>query len=232
MAVTTPGSVPPPTVDEANLPSPPSRRQRSRLVGLMRLLLPGIAIGLVVMVVAWPKIFGEVAGTITSGGLLSGFTITDPMRMRHPRYVGTDTEGGRPFEVTADEAKVDPQDTNRIDLTRMHATLTGTQGGDTTLTAELGIYLRDVGTLDMYRDVVLTTPDGTRFTTEHAFAHLHEKTAEGERPVHGVGKRGTLDAQNFRIDQGGDVIHFGGGVRVVLVQTDGAATTQDQGTQP
>ena len=232
MAVTTPGSVPPPTLDQTNLPSPPSRRQRSRLVGLMRLLLPGIAIGLVVMVVAWPKIFGEVAGTITSSGLLSGFTITDPMRMRNPRYVGTDTEGGRPFEVTADEARVDPQDPNRIDLTRMHATLTGAEGGNTTLTAELGIYLRDVGTLDMYRNVVLTTADGTRFTTQHAFAHLHEKTAEGERPVHGVGPRGTLDAQNFRIDQGGDVIRFGGGVRVVLVQTGSAATTQDQGKQP
>jgi lipopolysaccharide export system protein LptC len=218
---------------QADLPSPPGRRQRSRLVGLMRLLLPGIAIGLVVMVVAWPKIFGEVAGTITSsGGLLSGFTITDPMRMRNPRYVGTDTEGGRPYEVTADEAKVDPQGPNRIELTRMRGTLTGAQGGNTTLTAEFGIYLRDVGTLDMYRNVVLTTADGTRFTTQHAFAHLHDKTAEGERPVHGVGPRGTLDAQNFRIEQGGDVIRFGGGVRGVLVQADGAAATQDQGKQP
>ena len=38
---------------------PAPRRQKRRFVGAMRLVLPGIAIGLVVLVVAWPKILGK-----------------------------------------------------------------------------------------------------------------------------------------------------------------------------
>jgi lipopolysaccharide export system protein LptC len=213
-----------PPVEEAasRLPTalqpPVARRPRRRFVGLMRLVLPGVAIGLVVLVVAWPKIFGDVAGMIAPSGLLGGFSVTEPMRMRHPRYVGTDSEGGRPYEVIAEEAQVDPQAPDRITLVEMRAKMAGADGGVTRLEAQEGLYQRNIGRLDLAHAVKLFTPDGTAFTTEQATILMNEQRASGQEHVQGVGPRGTIDADAFTIEQGGDVIRFRGNVRVELVQ--------------
>ena len=199
---------------------PAVRRPRRRFVGAMRLVLPGIAIGLLVLVVAWPKIFGEVAGMIAPGAVFDGFSITEPMRMRHPRYVGTDSAGGKPYEVIADEALVDPSVPDRIALTTMRAKVEGDDGAITRLSSDKGLYQRGIGQLDLDHDVRLMMPDGTVFTTEQATVRLPERHAEGQVPVHGEGPRGTIDANSFAIEQGGDVIRFQGNVRVVLVQGD------------
>ncbi|WP_027136021.1 LPS export ABC transporter periplasmic protein LptC [Geminicoccus roseus] len=184
----------------------------------MRLALPGVAIGLIVLVVAWPKIFGDVAGMIAPSSLFEGISITEPMRMRNPRYVGTDSEGGRPYEVEADEAQVDPAAPDRITLMRMRADIQGQDGQVTRLTAKDGLYQRDIGRLDLTHDVKLYTPDETEFTTEQATILLDERSASGEEHVTGIGPRGTIDADAFKIEQGGDVIRFRGNVRVELVQ--------------
>jgi lipopolysaccharide export system protein LptC len=199
-------------------PGAPPRRPRRRFVGLMRLVLPGIAIGLVVLVVAWPKIFGDVAGMIAPSGLFEGISITEPMRMRQPRYVGADSEGGRPYVVEADEAQIDPKAPDRIALSRMRARMEGAGGGLTRLQSQDALYQRDIERLDLARDVKLYTPDGMEFTTEQATILMDERRAAGERPVHGVGPRGTIDADGFVIQEGGDVIRFQGNVRVVLTQ--------------
>ena len=196
--------------------APPPRRRRRRFVGTMRLVLPGIAIGLIVLVVAWPKIFGDVAGTIAPGGLLNGFSITEPMRMRHPRYVGADGNGGQPYEVVADQALVDPRNPDRITLQDMRATTKAENGGLTTLDSENALYQRGIGRLDLDGDVRLTTADRTVFTTDKATVLLNERRAFGNDPVHGVGPLGTLDAQAFEIERGGDVANFHGKVRVVI----------------
>lgn len=201
---------------------PVARRQPRRFIGAMRLVLPGIAIGLLVLVVAWPKIFGEVAGMIAPGVIFDGISITEPMRMRHPRYVGTDTQGGRPYEVTADEALVDPTEPDRITLVEMRVRLEGQDGAVTRLASKDGLYQRGIGRLDLDRDVELTTQDGTVFTTEQTTLMLPERRATGNVAVHGQGPRGTIDADRFSIEQGGDVIQFLGNVRVVLVQGDDA----------
>jgi lipopolysaccharide export system protein LptC len=175
----------------------PPRRPRRRFVGLMRLVLPGIAIGLVVLVVAWPKIFGEVAGMIAPSGLFDGISIIEPMRMRQPRYVGADSEGGRPYVVEADEAEIDPKAPDRIALTQMRARMESPDGGLTRLESADALYQRDI---------------------EQATIRLDERRAAGEQPIHGVGPRGTIDADGFAIAEGGDVIRFHGNVRVVLTQ--------------
>jgi lipopolysaccharide export system protein LptC len=199
-------------------PAMPPRRPRRRFVGLMRLVLPGIAIGLVVLVVAWPKIFGEVAGMIAPSGLFDGISIIEPMRMRQPRYVGADSEGGRPYVVEADEAEIDPKAPDRIALTQMRARMESPDGGLTRLESADALYQRDIERLDLAHDVKLYTPDGMEFTTEQATIRLDERRAAGEQPIHGVGPRGTIDADGFAIAEGGDVIRFHGNVRVVLTQ--------------
>ncbi|HEX2524739.1 MAG TPA: LPS export ABC transporter periplasmic protein LptC [Geminicoccus sp.] len=199
---------------------PAVRRQRRRFVGAMRLVLPGVAIGLLVLVVAWPKIFGDVAGMIAPGAGFEGFSITEPMRMRHPRYVGTDSAGGRPYEVIAEEALVDPTAPDRITLSDMQAKVEGDDGTITRLAADNGLYQRGIGQLDLERNVKLRMADGMVFSTEQATVRLPARQASGQVPVHGEGPRGTIDADAFAIEQGGDVIRFAGNVRVVLVQGD------------
>jgi lipopolysaccharide export system protein LptC len=209
---------PPPDQDGLRAP----RRHKRRFVGAMRLVLPGIAIGLLVLVIAWPKFFGDVAGMIAPGLTFEGFTVTEPMRMRHPRYVGTDSSGGRPYEVIAEEAQVDPTAPDRITMLDMQAALEGDGGAKTRLDARNALYQRSVGRLDLETDVDLRTPDGTTFSTERATVLLPERQASGDAHVHGEGPRGTIDADGFAIEQGGDVIRFRGNVRVVLVQGDKA----------
>lgn len=186
----------------------------------MRLVLPGVAIGLVVLVVAWPKLFGDVAGMIAPGGFLDDFSLTEPMRMQHPRYVGTDSNGGRPYQVVADEALVDPLEPDRITLVTMRAELAGENGDPIRLHARDGLYQRGIGRLDLEHAVKLYLPGDMEFSTEQATIMLEERRATGSLPVHGVGPRGTIDADTFTIEQDGDVIVFRGNVHVVLVQED------------
>lgn len=207
------------------LPAQPRAAHRgdrhSRLVDLLKYLLPTGAMMLVLLVALWPQLVGSYGGMIAPL-LGSGLPATEAMRMHQARYAGMTAEA-EPYEVTAASAHMDPVRPNRVRLERLAADLPTAGSRDLRVTAPEGTYFRASGKLDMGGGIVLTTSDGYRFRTESARVQLADSRVTGKQPIAGRGPAGTLAADRFEIQDGGARLRFEGRVRVTLPQSGTAA---------
>lgn len=185
------------------------RRGYSRFVGLMRWLLPALALALVILIGAWPQL----AGTIAVPSL--GVPIGEPMVMSAPRYVGR-THDAQPFTVEARSARLDPAAPDRITLETMRAGVTTATGRDLALSAADAVYDRSRQELRLGGGVALESADGYRFSAESARVDLARGRVVGTTPIDGAGPTGTIRADRFEFARGGDQLRFAGRVRVVL----------------
>jgi len=196
-------------------PRPPPRARSSRLVGLLRYLLPAIALSLVGLVVAWPQLIGGAGGLIAPIFANAEIGGADVMLMHSPRYVGR-TKDAEPYELTAASAYVDPKKPNHIHLEHLAADLTPADKRDLRLVALTGLYNRGADKLDLDGDIALTTSDGYRFETQRARINLQSGRVIGDQPVAGWGPAGTLSADRFEIHDSGQLLRFEGRVKVTL----------------
>jgi len=195
--------------------TPPARSRSSRTVGLLRYILPAIALGLVGLVVLWPQLIGGAGGLIAPIFANAEIEGTDVMLMHHPRYVGQ-TRDDEPYELTAASAYIDPKRPNRVHLDHLAADLASASQRDVKLVALKGLYNRGADKLDLDGDIELTTSDGYRFETESARIDLQKGEVIGDTPIQGFGPTGTLAADRFEIHDSGDLLRFEGRVKVTL----------------
>jgi lipopolysaccharide export system protein LptC len=186
----------------------------SRLVGLLKYLLPASALMLVLMVALWPQLVG------TYGGLIAPLLdrklpATEAMLMHEARYVGM-TREAEPYEVTAASAYMDPMRPNRVQLDDLAADIPTAGSRDLHVTAPKGTYFRANGKLDLGGGIVLTTSDGYRFQTESAVVNLAGSEVVGDQPIAGRGPAGKLSADRFEIQDGGQFLRFEGRVKLTL----------------
>ena len=193
----------------------PPRRTYTRVVRVLRYVLPGIAAFLIGLVVAWPQLVGNGGGLIApmlAPGEIDG---ADVMRMHNPRYVGR-TSAAEPFEVTAASAHLDPTRPNRIHLDQLAADIATAGTRQVRLVAVSGIYDRDTEDVNLSGGIEVTTSDGYRFETASALVKLDRGRVVGQEPIAGSGPSGTIAAERFEFRDGGDVLRFNGRVRVTL----------------
>ena len=195
--------------------SPPPRARSSRMIGLLRYLLPAIALGLIALVVLWPQLIGGAGGLIAPIFANAEIDGADVMLMHNPRYVGR-TRDAEPYELTAASAYVDPEKPSLIHLEQLAAELTPASKRDLRLVALSGLYNRAADKLDLDGDIALTTSDGYRFETQRARINLQAGRVVGNQPVEGWGPTGTLSADRFEIHDSGRLLRFEGRVKVTL----------------
>lgn len=191
----------------------PDQRTLRRIVAVLRWMAPAVALLLVGLVVAWPQLGDRGAGLIApmfAPGEMEGAQV---MRMQHPRYVGQ-TKKAEPFELTAAAASLDPIRPNRVHLEHPAADIAAQGPRDIRVMATSGIYDRDRERLDLSGGIELTTSDGYRFETPSATLTLDQGHVVGHEPIAGTGPRGTLSAQRFEFENGGEVLRFNGRVKV------------------
>lgn len=199
--------------------SPPTDRRswrkagrHSRFVDAMRYLLPATAAVLVALVVAWPYVMGDGEGLIVPmyGG--ESTEDADPMRMQMPRYVG---RGGddRPYEVRARSAMLDPGEPDRVELDELQADVVA-RLRELHVEALIGVYHREERKLDLSGGIDMTSSDGYRLRTDSALVDLATGGMLGQTPVWADGPAGSMSADRFEIDEGGDVMRFHDNVRV------------------
>jgi lipopolysaccharide export system protein LptC len=193
----------------------PVHRRYSRLVELLRYLLPALALSLIALVALWPQLIGTAGGLIVPIFANAKIDGADIMMMRNPRYLGH-TKNQEPYELTAAAAYADPKLPNQVHLDHPAGALTGAGPRDVNLTARHGLYNRSADKLDLNGTVELTTSDGYRFDTDHAHIDLKSGDVVGDQPIQGSGPTGTLWAERFQILDKGDLLHFEGRVKVTL----------------
>jgi lipopolysaccharide export system protein LptC len=202
-------------------------RRRSRLIGVLRVVLPLLALVLVGLVLAWPQIMRDSGGIGVPTLVLGDADQPDMLRMDSPRYVGQ-TRSERPYEVTARAASLDPLRANIVHLDRPSANIALGDDGEVRLTAENGTYNRDTERLLLDGGIEVVTSSGYRFVTPSARVNLAQGLVRGWQPIEGAGPDGTLSASRFEIQDSGAVLRFDGRVRVTVLPPAGRETPPDE----
>ncbi len=102
------------------------------------------------------------------------------------------------------------KDDSVINLDKLIADMTMSDGAWVAVTADNGIYHRDAGTVDLSGNVVLFHDTGLSFETDAATVDLKNDWARGDQPVEGQNADGQLASQGFEVRDSGQTIVFTG----------------------
>jgi len=193
-----------------------SIQRYSRFVAWMRRMLPAVAVGLLLLIVAWPRLQTAMEHLKARLPRLDISQAGD-LRMVNLRYTGYDKHG-QPVTITAESARQRPGGKDDVvELQAPKADLTSQNGIWIALTAETGMYQPGEQQLDLFGNVELFQDKGNTFRTDSAHVDIAKGTAEGSDAVEGNGPFGNVHAEGFRVEERGDVIRFLGKSSVVLI---------------
>jgi lipopolysaccharide export system protein LptC len=203
----------------ARPPIHPRQARRRWMVGLWKRLLPVVALALLASVALWPELAREREQARVA--YRSELAAPQSGEMIEAVYHGVD-ERGRPYTMTASKAhQISPE---RINLTDPKGDITLESGNWLMAQSRQGVYLQQLGNLDLSQDVVLYRDDGTTIATDTATVDLKAGVAAGADMVHAEGPFGVLDAQGFTLTDKGSAIQFFGPGHLVLNSARGPAS--------
>lgn len=206
------------------------RNGYSLFVSSMKVLLPAMAAGLVLLVVAWPQLIPDVSRSGIDFQKIARDQ-AKTLNMLNARYSGVD-ENNQPFNVAADLATQAPENENLIELQHPKADIRTTEGDLVALSARLGHYHRADEKLDLSGKVHLTHDEGFDIVTETATINLNDGSAAGSSAVSGQGPTGELQAEGFRLSDRGQVILFTGRSRLLIYpEAESDQPQEDPGNQ-
>lgn len=200
--------------------SPRTRRGgfgRSRFIATMKYVLPGLAMLLLIAVVAWPEFVSdddrfrvpEAVGPIG----------TSRPQVLNARVLGVDAKS-RPFQITADTSALNNEDGQEFYLLEQpKADIVLDDGSWVALTAIDGKFDEKTKYLFLVGDVNIFHDAGHEFRTLKAQFNLDDRSASGNDPVEGQGPLGTLQSEGFRIFDGGDRILFTGKSQMLVYRS-------------
>lgn len=184
-----------------------------RRVGLLKLLIPAAAAGIVISLVAWPMMIESSVGVTD---LISEETLVNGRdEMQNPRFVGTDS-ANQPYTVTAEVAMRPSNGDDTIFLRMPEADITLKDGDYVNVRADEGWYDRDAETLKLDGAVNLFTETGFKVQTESIVFDLRDGSATGDEPVQSQGPWGNLASQGIRYRPEGQIFEFPGRPTLVL----------------
>lgn len=226
-ADSTPPDADPPDANPTDGDSPPKRRRYraparkraprkvghvySRLVRVLRTVLPLAALALMAVLLAWPSLRDDEPPPSAADPSQP----TGEARVLNPRYYATDDQN-RPYSVTAQSAWGLADSDEVLDLDRPYAEMTLETGEGLTLGADQGRYQRAADRLDLIGAVWLRRDDGYIIRTELVHVDLLEQRAWGDRPVEMTGPQADMWATGFEIEEGGDIVILHGPATLIL----------------
>jgi lipopolysaccharide export system protein LptC len=198
----------------ASRPDGASTQLYSRFVTWMKVLLPGVALVLIILVVAWPHLKLQDTRFRIGFSALKAGDAEDPS-MLNPRFLGAD-KTQQTFSVTADIAKNLLNNKKSVELEMPKADIALDDGTWLVLTAETGIFTRLEETLELKGSVNMFHDSGYEFRTEQADINLTDGSATGSVAVVGQGPFGILNAEGFRLIDKGKTIYFTGKSKLTM----------------
>ena len=186
----------------------------SWFVGLAKIVLPAVAAGLTVLVLAWPQLYSS-----DDRFRLRAVSVTledlENLRMVNPRYAGHDAQN-QPYTLTADQALQSDGTSDTTDLVRPKADMTLKSGTWVALSAETGRYHRRAQRLELGGQVNIFHDQGYELATTQAEVDLAAGNAQGDERVIGQGPDTELAGEGFRVFDKGARIVLTGKSRVVI----------------
>lgn len=198
---------------------PVHRRRRdrgavyTRFVRGMRLLLPLIAVGVVGLLVAWPRVEERMEPVPLES--LSPEQKVGTNELINPHFESEDSNRN-PFTLTATRAVQSQEDPDLVLLDAPHAKMKTKEGADLAGQSLKGTYRKNEEILLLDGDVRLMDDKGYVMTTSRMVINVKQQKAASDQPVQGEGPAGTLEATGLRLDNSTGHLVFTGPATLIL----------------
>jgi len=203
-------------------------RGYSVLVGILKLLLPLIAVLLIVLVIMWPTIEEQVeAGPAADS---PEFQPSGEAQIINPRFTGLD-EAGRPFEIEGDLAYQDINNPELIDLDNLRGTITLSDDETARVESDYGSFDQNKGEVQLHGNVVVSHDQGTVFRTGEIIIDINDNHVWGNEPVEAETDEANVTASGFEVRDGGSTVIFRGPAHMV-VDRGAQPVTPDESLEP
>ncbi|MCB9990332.1 MAG: LPS export ABC transporter periplasmic protein LptC [Rhodospirillales bacterium] len=184
----------------------------SKFVRFMRLALPLVAIGIIGLLLSWPRVEDTIKAVPKE--TLVPQTV-GKNELVNPRFESTDGKS-QPFTITAKRAVQSARDPSVILLETPMADILMNDGAWMAAESEHGAYRQDSERLLLEGKVKLFHDRGYEMKTEKLLVNLKDREAWSDMPVYGQGPAGTLEATGMKAESGSSQLIFTGPVRLVL----------------
>ena len=189
---------------------------RSRVITWLKILLPLTALALLSTLFLLSRTVDPTKSIPVSRADLE--SRTGSQQITEPSFAGA-TEEGHLVAFVAANARVDPNQPERVIAQTMSARIDLLRGAQINITSFVGTVDDIQGIAILEGDVVLTSSTGYRVTTEILTTSMREIAAESDGPISGNGPPGKLDAGKMTLSsdsQTGDVhLLFTNGVKLI-----------------
>jgi lipopolysaccharide export system protein LptC len=183
----------------------------SRFVLLAKLVTAVAAVAVTVVIATWPS-FNEPPPLprIDQGSLT----------LQRATNTGVDRKG-RPYSIVAERAWRPGREAQLIDMLEPVAEMTTTAGTWITMRAERGRFNEATGKLLLLGNVRVNQDKGFEFNSEEVHYLVNEGEGWGDRPVVAQGPFGVIEADGFRLFDGGKTVVFTGPARARIASGTG-----------
>ncbi len=191
-------------------------RRHSRVVAVLRLVLPAVALVVVVWMFISARSLPTEIGNIDLGEVgLEGTTLT----MQNPSLSGFN-DNGTSYQVTAAKAKQDVTNPRVVTLESIDGTMTKSDGDKIRVTADHGVLDSDSQLLELSSNIVVRTDKDDYAYLNAARVDMSAGTIVSTEPVRAVSKSGKIRAKSMEITDRGAHLLFRGNV-IVDLRLDG-----------
>ncbi|HEV2363139.1 MAG TPA: LPS export ABC transporter periplasmic protein LptC [Caulobacteraceae bacterium] len=184
-------------------------RVHSRLVRVLRILLPATMAAVVVALVALTAVHAVRRSTTARQDAAA------PIRMVNPHFFGRDNQG-RAFTLSAREAYRDEASLQTVILAYPSVTLDAGGGRPSTLSADQGVYHEDTRILLLKGRVRANDRNSARFATDEAIVNTRTGAVTGAEGLSSQTSLGNIRSNGFDVTNKGDQMIFKGGVHARL----------------
>jgi lipopolysaccharide export system protein LptC len=205
--------------------------RHSRMVRFLRIAVPG-AVALSLATIVLISIFNPfrmIKGKLPDmeNLVVSGTKIT----MDKPHLAGF-TPDQRPYEMWADTAVQDVTDPDHVELNKLRTKLLMQDGSTVLLDSLTGLFDNKAQTLELHKDIHLTTTTGYEAWLSQAHVDMAKNTVDSDQHVDVKLTNGTLSSDRLHIVNGGEVIIFEGNVVMHLDKLDDGSAAQAAPPEP
>lgn len=192
-------------------------RSYTRFVKAMRWALPVAALGIVAIVMAWPKM--ETAITpVTPENVSQNQAPATQNELINPRFEGADS-GNNPYILTASRAVQSTQNADILLLTTPVGDMTFSAQESVNITAQKGNYRQEAGLLHLEGAVKVKHSSGYQLDTTRLMIDTKARETRTDQPVAIAGPAAILNASGMEGRNQDGVLVFTGPARLILKES-------------
>jgi lipopolysaccharide export system protein LptC len=202
------------SMQTAGAQGPPPRgkaRAHSRLVRVLRVVLPAIMCGVIAAIVAL------IVAHAVRRHEAAHRDATTPIEMINPHFFGRDSQG-RAYTLGARQAARDEQSFQRVLLSYPSVTLDTEGPNPSTMTADTGVYHEDTRMLYLKGHVRANNAKASNFATDEAVVNTRTGAVTSPTALQGQTPTADVQSRSFDVFDKGDRVVFKGGVHARLNQ--------------